>query len=186
MMTMRRLNAPFALGAAALLLALSACSNPDNMPHAVQARSYFSLVDYFGKEATRLQQRNPEIIKTVAKNGEEERKKIKIADWEKEFALFIDADINKPAWRNSYRVDSTGSSVTYTSTDSTLRTKEIQITKSDAGAISHIRITNRVSNALYQTDEQLDYYVDSLYRIAKQQHVQIIGESHYTVTGEWP
>lgn len=186
MLMIRQLNTFFGVGVAAFLLALSGCSNPDNLPNSVQTQPYFSLADYFGKEAVRLQQLNPEITKTVTKNGEEERKNIKVTDWEKEFALFIDADINKPAWRNSYRVDSAGSSMTYTSTDSALRTKEIYIEKSDLGAISYIRVTNRVSNALYQTDEQLAYYVDSLYRITKQQHVQIIGESHYTVTGEWP
>lgn len=182
---MRRLNKSFVFGATAFLLALWGCGSPNNGPHAVQVQSYFSLADYFANEANRLQQRNTHIVKTVTKNGEDERKKIKISDWKKELALFIDADINKPAWRNSYRVDSTESSVTYTSTDSTLRTKEIHISKSGSDAISHIRIINQVSNALYETDEQLDYYVDSLYRITKTQHVQIIGKSHYSVTGEW-
>src|SRR5690606_2904214 len=115
----------------------------------------------------------------------DERKKIHVADWKSEFALFIDADINKPAWQNNYRVDSTGSSVTYTPIDSTLRAKEIRIEKTDSGTVTHVRVINQVSNMLYQTNEQLDYYVDSLYRITKQQHVLVIGESHYTVTGEW-
>lgn len=123
--------------------------------------------------------------KTVAKDDAEEQKNIRVADWKKEFTLFIDADINKPAWQSSYRVDSTGSAVTYTSTDSTLRTKEIHIAKSDEGTVTHIRVINQVNNMLYQTNEQLDYYVDSLYRISKQQDVRIIGKSHYTVTGEW-
>lgn len=169
------------------VLALStwSCNGPDSAASALHTTPYFSLADFFSEEATKLQQSNPEIIKTVSKNSEQEEKKIQVADWRSEFALFIDADINKPAWRNSYQVDRVGSSVIYTSTDPTLRTKEIRVETSPTGTVEHIRITNQVSNMLYQTDEQLDYYVDSLYRIEKRQQVRIIGESHYTITGEW-
>ncbi len=183
---LRRLNIHFAY-VTVFLLALSSCGNPERVSNASTPHStpYFSLADYFEREAARLQQRNPEIIKTVTKNRDAEQKKIHVVDWRKEFALFIDADINKPAWQSSYRVDSTGSYITYTRTDSTLRTKELRVKKSDSGTVTHVRVTNQVGNMLYQTEEQLDYYVDSLYRIMKQQHVRIIGESHYTVTGEW-
>lgn len=168
-----------------LALSVWSCNDSDNASTALPPTPYFSLADYFGQEAVRLQQSSPEINKTVSKNGEREEKKIQVADWQNEFALFIDADINKPAWQNSYRVDSTAAMVTYTSTDPTLRTKEIRVEKSKAGMVTHIRITNQVNNMLYRTDEQLDYYVDSLYRIDKRQQVRIIGESHYTIIGEW-
>ena len=183
---MRQLNKSVTHGATMVLFMLSSCgSAPESVSTALQSTPYFSLADYFEKEAARLQQQDPEINKTVAKDDEEERKNIHVADWNKEFSLFIDADINKPAWQNSYRVDSAGLSVTYTSTDSALRTKQIRVEKSDTGAVTHIHVTSEVSNMLYQTYEQLDYYVDSLYRITKRQHVRIIGKSHYTVTGEW-
>ncbi|WP_449047388.1 hypothetical protein [Parapedobacter sp.] len=183
---MWQLNKPFAYGAALLLLTMSSCSS-DSGSRSVQSQPtpYFSLAEYFEKEAARLQQHNPEIIKTVAKDGAEERKTIHVVDWKKELALFMDADINKPAWRNSYRVNRDGLSVTYTSTDSALRTRKIRVERSDEGTVTHIHVTNQVSNMLYKTSEQLDYYVDSLYRITKQQHVRIIGKSHYAVAGEW-
>lgn len=168
-----------------LALSMWSCDDPDSAAGTLHTTPYFSLADFFSEEASKLQQSNPEIFKTVAKNGEQEEKRIQVADWRSEFALFIDADINKPAWRNSYQVDSVGSSVTYTSTDPALRTKEIRVDTSPTGAVKHIRITNQASNMLYQTDEQLDYYVDSIYRIEKHQQVRIIGKSHYTITGEW-
>ena len=171
---------------AVLMSAIPSCSNPDSIPATRSAEPYFSLAEYFNSEAVRLQEANPEIDKTVSKNGQQESKRINVADWQKELALFIDADINKPAWQHSYRIDSTATSVTYTSTDPKLRTTAIHVEKSEDGAITHIRVVNQVANMLYQTDEQLDYYADSLYRIAKQQHVRIIGDSNYTITGEWP
>lgn len=172
--------------ASALLLVLFSCSNTsESEVTSVQTGPYFSIADYFRSEATRLQRVDQEIIKTVSKNGDEEQQRKPIADWTNEFSLFIDSDINKPAWQNSYRIDSTATSLTYSSMDSTLRTETIHVEKSAAGAVTHIHITNRVSNMLYVTEEQLDYYPDSLYRIIKQQQVRIIGKSHYTVTGEW-
>lgn len=170
-----------------LLLPLWACDDTSDTLTAPGAapNNYFSLANYFGQEADRLQQNNLQIVKTVSRNGESEKKQIQVTDWRDEFALFIDADINKPAWQNSYRVDSTGSSLTYTSIDPKLRTKEVRVEKSDTGTVTHIQVTNHVSNMLYQTDEQLDYYADSLYRINKQQKVRVIGESQYTIVGEW-
>lgn len=163
----------------------SSCNRPDSGSVVSPIGSHFSLADYFGKEATRLQQLNPGIVKTVAKNGEQESKEIRVLDWKEEFALFIDADINKPAWQSSYHVDSTATAVSYKSIDPKLRTAQITIEKQENGSVKHIHIVNSVSNMLYQTDEELDYYPDSLYRITKRQRVKIIGESDYTVKGEW-
>ena len=183
---MRQLTPLLAFGATLVLLAVSSCgTSTERTSTTLQSPPYFSLADYFGKEATRLQQQRPRISKTVMKNDAEEQQHIYVADWNKEFALFIEADINKPAWQNSYLVDSVGLSVTYTSVDSALRTAEILVERSETGAVTHIHVTSRVSNMLYQSNEQLDYYVDSLYRITKTQDVRFIGKSHYTVTGEW-
>lgn len=168
-----------------LIGAVLSCKRPEGVPAVASSVSHFSLADYFGDESARLQQLDPEIVKTVSKNGEQESKAIRVQDWQEELALFIDADINKPAWRNSYHVDSTATSVTYTSTDPKLRTVKIRVEKRADGAIKHIQVTNQVSNMLYQTDEKLDYYPDSIYRIVKKQRVRIIGESNYAVTGEW-
>lgn len=163
----------------------SSCNEPNNAPVAGPAAPYFSLADYFNQEATRLQQLNPDMVKTVAKNGEQESKEVRIMDWKEEFALFIDADINKPAWQSSYQVDSTETSVTYKSTDPKLRTAEITVEKQGNGSVTHIHIVNKVNNMLYHTDEELDYYPDSLYRITKRQRVRVIGESDYTIMGKW-
>lgn len=169
---------------AAFLVWGASCTAPPK-PNNVQGASelYFSLEAYFTQEASRLQELNPSTVKTVSKNGETEQRNIRVSNWKNELALFIDSDINKPAWRHSYKVDSTGTAVNYTNIDPELRTKRIEINKLTDGTIKHIRITNQVANMLYRTEEQLDYYPDSLYQITKQQHVRVIGESQYLITG---
>lgn len=167
----------------ASLLASVSCTTPNDMPLADHAQPYFSLTAYFKQEAAKLQQRSPTIAKTASKDGTIESHDIRITDWETELALFIDSDINKADWKNSYSIDSTESSLVYTRLDPELRTERIMVEKHVDGVVKHIGITNQVKNMLYQTTEQLDYYPDSLYRITKQQRVRIIGESNYVITG---
>lgn len=144
---------------------------------------YFSLEDFFIGETSRLTKLVSAVEKKVSRNGISEEKHVQIDDWKNELALFIDSDINKPAWQTSYRIDSTRLSLSYTSIDPELRTQKITIDKYESGQVKHIAITNRVSNMLYQTTEQLDYYPDSLYQINKQQQVRFIGNSQYLISG---
>lgn len=165
-----------------IILAVS-CSPADDAGNPAQAGPYFSLEDFFSTEISRLQQRLPEIAKTVTKNGETETHDLQIKNWRNELALFIDSDINKSAWQHSYQIDSTANIVRYSSLDPALRTQQIVIEKDSTGAVTHVTIRNEVNNTLYQSNEQLDYYPDSLYRINKKQHIVVIGENTYTITG---
>lgn len=160
------------------------CTDSDTTPAPSTAGGpYFSLEDFFLNETSRLTSQALTVDKTVSRNSMSETKRVQISDWKNELALFIDSDINKPAWRGSYRIDSTGYSVAYSSIDPELRTQKITIEKQGDGKVKHIAIINHTGNMLYQTDEQLDYYPDSLYQINKQQRVRFLGDSRYSISG---
>jgi len=160
------------------------CTGSNNTaPTSGTQTSYFSLQDYFLREADRLSRSAPKVDKTVSRNGASESKRVQIDDWKNELALFIDSDINKPAWQKSYRIDSTKHSLVYTCVDPELRTQKITIEKHENGKVKHIAIINQSGNMLYQTAEQLNYYPDSLYQINKQQLVRFIGDSRYSING---
>lgn len=183
---MRYRDTVFGACLACVILAWSlSCASPD-VKDIRQIAPYFSLESYFRQEAERLELQTPQIQKTVSKNGEVESRNIRIEDWQKEFALFMDADINKPAWQHSYRRDSVQFTITYTRIDPALRTEQIIVERHTDGTVNHIHVTNQVDNMLYNTLEELDYYPDSLYRINKRQQVRIIGKTDYTVTGKMP
>ncbi|RYG09492.1 MAG: hypothetical protein EOO07_23780, partial [Chitinophagaceae bacterium] len=65
---------------------------------------YFDVKGYFEKEINRLQKLNPEVNKTVSINGAAENKIAKIANWTKELAIFVNADINKTSWKGSFKI----------------------------------------------------------------------------------
>jgi hypothetical protein len=163
------------------LLILSAC----NRPKEKELKTYIDLKGYFDSEARRLTKSNPLIKKTVARNDATETRPLKDINWKTELSLFAESDINKQAWKDSYKVSRHGYKTIYLATDNTLKTREINITQDPQGKIKKILIRNQTDNMLYSSTEQLVYIPDSLYEISKQQHVAVIGDNRYFINGNF-
>jgi len=163
------------------LLLISSCTETKNKDQAASL-TYFDIKGYFQGEAIRLTQEKPLILKKIVKNASEESKEIRIKDWNKEFSLFIESDINKPSWVSSYSVKTIDDTTIYSALSADLRIREIKVTK-DADKIHSISIKNDVINDLYKSREALFYYPDSLYRIVKQQNVRVLGINDYQIIG---
>ena len=149
----------------------------------VRAIYYFDLKSYFQNLADSLNKTNLFVEKTVAKNEVKEEKNIKITDWKNEFALFIDADINKSAWKDSYTKDSTASSLNYIAKNEDLKTRSIFIIM-DNGKPKQIIIKTRVDNLLYHGEETLTYNDGDSYEIKKHQKVILLGLNDYRILGK--
>lgn len=143
---------------------------------------YFDIKGYFTAETAKLRTENKPVSKTIIHNGVTETKKVAIGNWDQELESFTGGDINKPAWKNSYTT-STGDGITlYKAAEPDLKVREI-IVKKDAGKIKWIVIYTKTENILYKNIEKLSYYPDSLYRIEKSQHVRLMGNNNYKITG---
>ena len=145
---------------------------------------YFDVKGYFAKDTAALQRLNKPVVKTVSHNGVSESKTVHIADWGQELNFFVASDINKPAWRNSYTIVDNDDFLIYRAKDPELQMHQMVIKKAkEKGKILWILIFNHTKNILYQTTEKLTYYPDSLYEIEKDQHVRLMGNNHYKITG---
>lgn len=144
---------------------------------------YFNLKGFFESESSRMAKLQPSISKTVVKDGRKETRKLTIRNWMNELNLFIESDINKPAWRTGYKITNTTGSVIYTATDPALRTRKIQIKRDEEGLLRHIHIVNLTRNMLYESYEELSYIPDSAYLINKTQHIKMLGSNRYQVSG---
>jgi len=164
-----------------------ACTSTPTTEEKVQSATdrYFSLEHYFAEQSRRLTQAEVMIVKTVDVNGNTETKTLKITNWESELAAFMDSDINKAAWRNSYAVDSSEHTIVYTSLEPNLRTKQIKLKRSESGEVKEIYINNEISNLLYTSQEYLRFYPDSLYEIIRDQTVRIMGKNRYQIRGQF-
>lgn len=166
-----------------VLVFFAACGIKENSPKAT--KTYFDIQGYFEKEASRLQQKNPLVEKSVSQNNQSEKKDIKIVDWKNELELFRESDINKPAWKDSYQHIKKGFITELISTDKKLKTQKITILRDKSEKITGISILNRVSNSLYTTSEELNYFPDSLYSIIKDQDVRFIGKNRYIISAKF-
>lgn len=163
------------------MISLSSCiKNKDKLT--TNEEYFFNLKNYFEREAQRLTKKQTIVLKEVRRNSSFEIKEVKIQDWEKEFGLFIESDINKLSWKDSYQEIAHQDTLIFKSKDPKLRTQEITIIKENE-RIKEIFIKNIVKNYLYKSNEELVYYPDSLYQINKQQDVLVIGSNDYHISG---
>ncbi|KEQ29233.1 hypothetical protein N180_20700 [Pedobacter antarcticus 4BY] len=167
-----------------LLMMASACNNRE--PGKTNAdKSYFDLKGYFTAEASKLQQQNPLISKTVVLNGSQEEKKLQIADWSKELSIFIDADINKPAWKGEFTHTVTDSLESYTTKSEKIPVRKVNLHKS-GNTIDEINIILHTNNSLYDSADTLVYKPGELYQISKSQKIRLMDQKNYLMRGLFP
>ncbi|WEA03371.1 hypothetical protein [Mucilaginibacter sp. SJ] len=172
------------MGGFLLLIANLYSCRPDNRQSGAKL-VYFDLKEFFRADSARLTRLNPEVNKTVTHNGVTETKIVHIGNWNQELNLFIQSDINRPAWKNSYTVSTSDSAIIYKARTPELKTRRIIIKKA-GDKVEWILIYNHTKNLLYETNEKLSYFPDSLYLIQKTQHVKLMGRNDYKVQGTLP
>ncbi|PTS92931.1 hypothetical protein DBR11_26090 [Pedobacter sp. HMWF019] len=160
----------------------AACNPSGPNPHAED--KYFDIQNYFQQEALRLNKAKPLVEKTVMVNGAEEKKKVSIADWNREFSVFSDADINKSAWKGAFKVTKTKNEELYVNTEDKIPVKQVLIYRA-GNQITGIKILQNTANYLYNSVDTLVYYPDSLYQISKTQHIRLLNAKAYKVTGKF-
>lgn len=169
----------FIVLAVLLMVILASCAEPAKKP----AGKYTDIKGFFESEASRLRKKRAIVDKTVRRNEVSETKHGLSVNWKNELALFIESDINKPAWHDSYKVTGDSSSISYIALDNDLRTRSIEIHKGPDGRLLEISIINETKNNLYKSFESLKYITDSTYMINKTQDVLLLGNNRYTITG---
>lgn len=148
---------------------------------------FFDLKKYFTDESVRLNKLNPLVTKSANYNANTETKKVHIADWKTELGIFIESDINKPAWKTSYRTSNSDYITTYAAIDSGLKTQYIIIKRQNDKVklvliYNHSR-TTLFGKVLYESRENLSYVPDSIYRVQKRQYVRTLGFRNYFIRG---
>ena len=107
------------------------------------------------------------IEKTVTIGGKAETKIIEKADFEKELALFLASDINKPAWRDKYRIEKTAgrSLESFLAKDDDLKTKRLDIYRFPPNGVTQILIVNSDKSSVTESQQNLDYDIGKGYSI---------------------
>ncbi|KLT65747.1 hypothetical protein [Pedobacter sp. BMA] len=167
-----------------LALALGFVSCIKQEPNGANARlSYFDVKGYFNKEINRLQQTNPTVQKTVSVNGTAENRKLKIPDWQKELAVFTNADINKASWQGEFKITASNQLTIYSSANKKIPVKKILLTHQH-NKLAKIVIIVESKNILFQSTDTLTYAPDRFYEIKKFQKIRFLKQKYYHITGK--
>jgi len=169
----------------------SSCTNPSK--EASLQKPYFDLTAFFSGQITQLEKDSMIVVKTSAINTNTDEHTMPWADWKREFALFIASDINKTAFIGKYVVDTvlnpggkTGElTVRYSATDSSLRTKLMEVTwLLPEKNVKQIHIINRSCNFLSTTHEELFYLPMKAYMIRSSQDMKFFSGTEYSLMGQ--
>ncbi len=139
-----------------VMLLLLACDNPAETN---QANVYFDVAGYVKTQIAALKRQNPIVEKQTRIKDKSQNQTVKNIDWSRELELFTQADINKPAFRNSYdvtRPDSLTYRYTLKPTEEKLTVRSLMI-QIDAKTRQPrlIEAVLRTQNLLYESERKL-------------------------------
>ncbi len=93
-----------------LMIVISACQSESAE---MKVKKYYNLKGLVERQIIALKSEKPKVRKDILVNESAENQMVDSLDWSKELDFFVQADLNKPAFVSSYRVDSSSMGVKY-------------------------------------------------------------------------
>lgn len=144
---------------AGVFLCLTSCDSAQERQSRVM--TYYDLKGFIESQISVLNTEKPEVIKTMSVAGKNETRTSRKMDWKKELELFIQADINKPAYSKSYSITKPDSlTVLYrltTGESLPVRFLKIEMDKT-SGTPVLIQAQLRSENKLYQSEKNIQMH----------------------------
>jgi hypothetical protein len=178
------------LFALALLAALLHTSCEEQVAAAAnQPDPFFDLEAYIEGQISDLNQEQPKVRKTVSVEGQRETQQFDSLDYRTELKTFLNSDINRKAWVDKYKADSTfeGSQlrqVTYKATGEDLKTRLLRV-KFDQDEVSDIYIENRTNSIVADVRQDLHFQPGQGYRLVTTQETVLSEEQEIEVEVKW-
>lgn len=139
-----------------LLILVISCNSESKIQ---QSKKYFDLKGLIEKQIKILNAQKPIVEKSIMIADSAENQFVNTIDWAKELELFIQADLNKPAFVQSYQVDSFSMGVRYTLKNTEkLPVKYLNMRRIGEDGIS-IEAFMSKDNYLYQTERTLKFFL---------------------------
>lgn len=165
-----------------LLLSFVSCSD-ENVK--VVHQHYYDLSAFFKQEASALYRSRMAMEKQIIKDGLSEKKKFINVNWLSELKPFIDCDINKPAWVNSYQTDTIHLSadsmkVVFKAIETQLPIRKIELTLYKQ-KVCNVQINKECDNFYYQSSDLYVYQSTKGFEISGSQKVRLLDKTSYRI-----
>lgn len=172
------------------VLWITACQTPAERQEA--PNQYYDVKGFVQQQIVMLSRQKPMVNKLMVVSGEQEKRSTTEVDWQKELELFVQADINKPAYRNSYSINRPDS-VTYEyriQTEEDLPVRYLKVVLNEPGGnpalieaqiLSENKLYESEKNLLLRSDEQGGDWRVKSYRIQGFQELAISSRKPFDV-----
>lgn len=168
-----------------LCIAIVSCSKHHHEKKSEPGK-FFDLVAYFSNEADKLNTAKPEVTKTITKDGETETQILsRNIDWNREFKIFKENGINKPAWKEVFSADTNNHIISYKTQDGKISVKEIIIQTDSTWQPTAITIKRNAKNFLYTSEQTLNYIPGKSYRLDSKMHVRWTFDTRFSVEAKF-
>lgn len=170
-----------------VLFGLSSCV--DEISNTVETEPYFDLKGFIDENIQKVDK--VEVNKTSQIQGEEKEVKVvySIKEWEEEFSIFKEADINKASMLQSYKTSTTDDLLIHElKPKSKEKVKYIKVTY-DNGVVSSVSIKIADDNLFYASTTLAEIYIDSStklmdhYSIETSQKIWFLDENNMKIQG---
>jgi hypothetical protein len=157
-------------------------------------KTYFDLKGFVNEQITYLSARKPLVVKTLFADGKSEKHSSKEINWSRELELFVQSDINKPAYQKSYKV-TRPDSLTYIYTLNAGETLPVQQLTISLDSTSKMPRTVRASvlskNRLYESKKDIEFQCGAYsgkwsilsYRISGYQKLAVWDAKRFDIKG---
>ncbi|NJN34785.1 MAG: hypothetical protein HC817_11570 [Saprospiraceae bacterium] len=136
-----------------------ACSEKTPPQYLGEKKAFFDLKSFLEKEIQTGLAAGKSVKKTVTVNGLSETKNMVITDWATELRLFLNADINRPAWQDKYlrkesRLENQDSVFEYYALRDALKVRHLIVQRNAAQTDYSIKILSAEKTAATETQNR--------------------------------
>jgi len=142
------------------------------------------------KQVENLQERGQWVRKEVTKDGHSHVVERGDIDWKEELDAFKEADINRPAWRGQFKIDTISLErvyvITYKTDNEEIPVKNVVITvDKDTRQCLQVTVDKRTENFLYSSDQSLFFTTGEGYMMKGKLSVNYLFDSEYSIESEF-
>jgi hypothetical protein len=154
------------------LYGLFSCNAP------LAKKKFFDVPGYFKGEISFIQNNFTTVLKSSVYNGDSAYQQLKVSEvnWNKELAIFLESDINKPAYYANMQADDQGSC---RATSNKLSIQEVLLgygAHEEQNRVVNVQIVISKTNLISSTNIRAEYQHGYAYTIRGDQKIKNLGD----------
>jgi len=173
-----------------IIVLLSSCSKDPAEMYYEDQRFYYDIPNFMNKQVNNLRKKHQWVRKTVTKDGHTHIIERGDIEWDEELAAFIDSDINRPAWRGAFKVDTISLErvwvITYKTEVQEIPVKNVVVTvDKDTKQCLQVTVDRSTDNFLYTSNQKLFFTTGEGYMVKGKLSVSYLFDSEYAIESEF-